>query len=137
MEVVAVEGRISGAEVIADLCDRIAEQLGKSCDLRQTDSYAGYSAAVTVQLQLIDVDTTQVVAGIVVGAHNAQQPSQRIAVNVAPVDPEAVRERLGSVPAPSLERTADGSGPDERRPAAAASGKRYYTPRNRPKPGLS
>lgn len=39
-EPVAVLGRISGTEVINDLCDWIAEKLSKSCDLRQSDSYA-------------------------------------------------------------------------------------------------
>ena len=48
-EAVAVPGRISGSEIVYDLCDRIAEKLSKSCDLRQSDSYAGYSAKITVE----------------------------------------------------------------------------------------
>lgn len=129
MDVVDVEGRISGSEVIADLCDRVAERLSKSCDLRQTDSYSSYSAMVTIQLELTDVDSTQVAADIVVGALDGQQPSERITLVVLPVAPDDAQERLGLESAPSLERTFDGSLP-ETHSGPPKTGKRYYTPRN-------
>jgi hypothetical protein len=47
-EAVSVPGSVSGSEVINDLLDRVAEKLSKSCNLRQSDSYAGYTATVTV-----------------------------------------------------------------------------------------
>lgn len=140
MEPVAVPGRISGAAIIDDLCNRIAEKLSRGCDLRQTDSYSSYSARVTVELSLVDVDTTQVSQQITVG--NRPEPArtempferitpqyvappQRIAVDVATVQPEAV---LGFEPELSLERTVDGS---EREPHSAPpkASRRYYTPR--------
>ena len=55
MEVVAVPGQISGSAIIDDLRRRIGEQLSRSCDLRSSDAYNGYSAKVSVEIQLLDV----------------------------------------------------------------------------------
>jgi len=157
MEPVSAPGRINGAEVINDLLDRIGEQLSKSCDLRGTDSYLSYAATVTINLQLTDFDTVQVVADLVVGTLSSQPPPQRIVLTVPPVTAEQVQERLGQESAPSLERCVDGSFPEPhpiaqpnlerctdgstpqgaadggmlqpRTATAATSGKRYYTPR--------
>jgi hypothetical protein len=126
MEPISVPGRISGHEVIADLLDRVAERLSTSCDLRQSDSYAAYSAKVSVELQLRDVDTVSASQQITVGTLDAEQLSQRITVTVPPVSPEEVAERLGLPQTESLERSVDGSMPE---PAAAAASKRHYTPR--------
>jgi hypothetical protein len=67
MEPISVPGRISGHEVITDLLDRLAEKLAASCDLRPSDSYSSYSAKVSVELQLVDVDQTEVVTEVGVG----------------------------------------------------------------------
>ena len=40
MELVAPQS-ITGVDVINDLCDRIAQKLSKSCDLRESDAYTG------------------------------------------------------------------------------------------------
>jgi hypothetical protein len=130
MEPVAVPGRISGQEVINDLLDRLAEKLATSCDLRSSDSYAAYSARVQIELQLTDVDTVSASQQITVGTLDAEQRSQRITVNVPPVSPEEVEERLGLPQTESLERCVDGSLPEPPAASAKASKEpRYYTPR--------
>lgn len=60
MEAVQVPGQISGAAIIDDLCQRIRDRLSRDCSLSQSDAYAGYAARVTVELQLKDVDITEV-----------------------------------------------------------------------------
>jgi len=55
MEPTSVPGTITGKAIIDNLLCRIAEKLGKSCDLRAMDSYSGYAARVTIALQLLDV----------------------------------------------------------------------------------
>jgi hypothetical protein len=128
LEAVAIPGRISGAEVICDLLDRIGERLSRSCDLRPSDSYAAYSATVEVRLQLVDVDSVEVVQQIAVGAPDLQQPTQPITLEVPLVEPVDVEERLGLPQTESLERCVDGSVPEAATATPAA--KRYYTPRN-------
>jgi hypothetical protein len=129
LEAVAIPGRISGAEVICDLLDRIGERLSRSCDLRPSDSYAAYSAKVTVELSLVDVDTVEVVQQIAVGTPDSQQPTQPITLEVPLVEPVDVEERLGLPQTESLERCVDGSLPEAAGVTAKAE-KRYYTPRN-------
>lgn len=128
MESVAVPGRISGQEIVLDLLDRLAEHLAKNCDLRPSDSYAGYSATCTVHMQCHDVDTTEAVADLVIGQLNAQKPIAGIAMSVTSITPEQVQERLGLPQVESLERTVDGSEPQPDGPAPQP-GKRYYAPR--------
>jgi hypothetical protein len=128
MEEVAVEGRISGQDVIDDLCDRIAERLSKSCDLRVTDSYGAYTAKVTISLTLEDMGVVEVHEQMIIGSPDAT-PSEHIVIDADAVSPEQVRERLGLEPAPSLERSVDGNMP-EAHSAPAKANKRYYTPRN-------
>src|SRR5580693_3671195 len=103
LEAVAVPGRISGREVINDLLDRLAEKLAASCDLRSSDSYSSYSAKVSVEIQLSDVDTIEASRQITVGTLDAERLSQKIAMNVPPVSRETVEERLGLPQAESLE----------------------------------
>jgi len=90
---------------------------------------ASYSATVTINLQLADFDTAQVVADLVVGTLSSQQPVERIALAVPPVVPEQVQARLGLEPTPSLERSVDGAAPVAHSGPPKAR-KRYYTPRN-------
>jgi hypothetical protein len=63
-----VEG-LTGAEVINDLLDQVAEKLRGDCNLRETDSYqGGYDGWVEVHLKLRGLDTAEVKTKIVVGA---------------------------------------------------------------------
>lgn len=80
MEMISVPGQISGSAIISDMLNRIREKLERSCDLRQTDAYAGYSAEVEIKLQLRDVDTTEVHSQVNVGSIDPGQPVQRIAL---------------------------------------------------------
>jgi hypothetical protein len=75
---VGVPGIISGTGVIKDLCRRIAERLSRDCDLRASDAYSGYSAQVTIRIQLTDVYPCEVSADITVGKIDEQLPSARI-----------------------------------------------------------
>lgn len=113
---------ITGSEIIADICSRIVNELGKSCHLRETDSYGGYSAKVTVEIQLRDIDPVTVEASLTIGNHNSATPSRRIVVEIPAVSPTTARERSGTLP-PSLERMIDGS--------ELAPVKRYYAPRQK------
>jgi hypothetical protein len=123
IEAVAVESRISGVEVINDLCDRIAERLTKSCDLREVDSYSGYAAKVQIELQLVDLGPVEVSAEIQVGTMNPSQPSERITLGESVAADEA--------DSPMLERPADPAGVQE---APEIREKRFYAPRNRVRP---
>ena len=118
LEPVTVAGRISGHEVIADLLDRVAEKLPASCDLRPSDSYSGYSAKVSIELQLVDVDQTEVVTEVGVGAMNPQLESQHITLSAPSVAAVADDSAL-------LERPIDPSGVA----GASVKQRRYYTPR--------
>ncbi len=77
---VAVPGRITGQQVINDLCDRIGERLAHDCSLRAIDAYSGYAARVTIELQLQDVYEVEVRATVQVGEINSQLPSLHIAL---------------------------------------------------------
>lgn len=124
MQPIAVPGAISGTAIIADLCDRSAERLARSCDLRDTDCYRAYSASVSITLQLRDIDTTEVAAEVNVGAIDPQLPSERIPLGR---EPEAVAEE-GAV---ALDRPIDPEGAAETKQE-----KRWYARRNRPRPRL-
>jgi hypothetical protein len=78
MEPITIPGRISGTGVIDDLCNRIAEKLARSCDLRAIDAYSGYTAKVTIELQLLDVYPCEVTAVVPVGTIDPQLRSVRI-----------------------------------------------------------
>lgn len=54
MKPISVPGQISGTAIINDLLARIADRLVHSCDLRQIDAYADYSAEVAIKVQLRD-----------------------------------------------------------------------------------
>ena len=95
-----------------DLCDRIADRLSRSCDLRSVDNYAGYSASVSITLQLRDVDTVTVSSKIAVGALDHQLPTQHVALGES-VDGGDENEG-------NLERAIDPSGAQE------APAKRQY-----------
>ncbi|MGA7312628.1 MAG: hypothetical protein WBX22_01535 [Silvibacterium sp.] len=121
MTAVQIPGRISGEAVIHDLLDRIAAQLSGDCSLRSTDAYLGYSAKVSIELQLIDVDTTPVAATVNVGAIDPGQPSQKIVIG---------SDVTGSETEQSLEKPIDPDGVIEPVAAAAKTTTRYYTPRS-------
>jgi hypothetical protein len=109
MEVVAVPGAISGSAIIDDVCDRIAEKLARDCNLRPLDCYSGYSASVSVTLQLHDVYPVETSAVVEIGTVDAAQPSTRIAMNVPVLAADSLEARAGIEP-PSLERPIDGAG---------------------------
>lgn len=106
---IVIPGSISGADVIDDLCGRIAEGLSRDCSLRQIDRYTGYTATVEIKLQLEDVYPVEVAVDIMAGTLNPQLPSQHITLDSAvtgeepdasglerPVDPAgATRLRFG------------------------------------------
>ena len=106
MEVVSVPGAISGTAIIDDLCNRLAERLSRDCCLRGTDAYQGYSARVTVELQLIDVYPAEVAAQVAVGTVDAGQPAQQIMMNVPADAADSLQAQVGLQP--SLERPIDG-----------------------------
>jgi hypothetical protein len=112
--ILGVTETLSGEDVIADLCERIADELRDDCCLRGSDGYTGYSAKVVIEIQLLDIDTQSVKRTIAFGKPIPGQPSHQIVLDVPLVEIETD----GS----GLERQADGSEPV--RP------KRFYTPRN-------
>lgn len=118
--IMAVSGEvmISGVSIVNDLCDKIAEKLERSCDLRSTDAYRSYAARVSITLQLIDVDTTEVAAQVDIGTMDPAQPTEHVSIDVAGV----------AVEAPSLEKPIDPSGFNEASPQ-----KRLYVSRRRAK----
>jgi hypothetical protein len=59
-EPIIVAASISGAEVIDQLCSHIAEKLSCSGDLRHSDAYRTFSAKVTIELQLADIDQVEI-----------------------------------------------------------------------------
>jgi hypothetical protein len=124
---VAVPGVVSGADIVQDLCDRIAEQLSRDCHLRQTDSFQSYNAEVSIRLQALDFDTVAIAEHISVGNLDAARPQQQVTVT-ASVAADEVRARLGLEPEPSLEVPVDPAGAADIAPAAKP-GKRYYYPR--------
>ncbi|MGB9408404.1 MAG: hypothetical protein WCA89_12760 [Terracidiphilus sp.] len=115
---------LTGSEIIEDLCGRLADGLADNCYLLGTDAYQSYSAPVTVEIQLADVDSQTVKKTLVIGDHDSATPSRRIVVNVPLATTHEVRERSGQE-VPSLERRVDGSEPVT--PVKPA--RRYYTPR--------
>jgi hypothetical protein len=132
-EAISVPGRINGRAIIDDLCHRIAERLGRNCDLREQDSYSNYSARVVIDLSLVDVDRVSVVADMVIGTSPAPTPAQPVAKPAkSPLEPSTSKEPveldvrpvyaediIGSAePQPSLEVNVDGS-PIEAPPAPA------------------
>jgi len=116
LDPVHIEGRISGASVIDDLCSRIGDRLARNCDLRPTDSYDSYSAKVTIELSLVDVDTAKVTETITVG-QMPQPPKpisaqpQAITLDIKPVVASMVIDRREPAPSETLERAVDGSIP--------------------------
>jgi hypothetical protein len=73
---------ISGTEVIEDLCARIADKLSRSGDLRPTDAYRTYSAKITIELQLVDIDQIEIAEQMVIGTPDPEQPSEHITVAI-------------------------------------------------------
>lgn len=121
MEVVRVPGTISGPGVIDDLCNRIADQLAHDCNLRQSDSYRGYSFKATIEIQLEDVYPVAISATVTMGAFNPQLPSRRMALG---------SEVSGEMPDSSrLERPVDETG----FVPPAAVPRRYYQPTGNPR----
>lgn len=126
MEPINVESRLSGSAIIDDLCNRIAERLACNGDLREVDSYRGYSARVTVELKLQDVDTVEARTEVIVGPPLAPPKPAALPGGHIALDVKVTPEELA--PAPSLERNVDGSLP-EAHSATPKPPKRYYTPR--------
>jgi hypothetical protein len=59
-EVVDIPG-LSGEEIITDLCEQIAAQLRRDCNLRPQDSYVnGYSAEVKLKVHCYGIDAADV-----------------------------------------------------------------------------
>jgi len=90
---ISVPGHISGTGIIDDLCNRIAEWLSRSCDLRATDAYAGYSAKVSIELQLADVDTTEVRADVALGTIDP-----KLSTHTITLEPDVAGESDNSQP---------------------------------------
>jgi hypothetical protein len=109
MEAITIPGSISGPQVIDSLLDKIAERLSGDCSLRETDRYSGFSARVTVELQLRDVYNVEIIAGINHGDIDPAQPVRRITLG-STVEGEEEQ--------PALERPVDPSGVTEPPPPA-------------------
>jgi hypothetical protein len=130
MEMIDTPGSVSGAEIVYDICDRLAEKLLSSDCLRESDAYSSYAATITATVQLTDVYPVAVAATIHVGTIHPQQPSRTIALDVPAVEADMVRARSGSPPA-NLERfTTDDAGATVQ---AAAPKQKYYVPTGRPR----
>jgi hypothetical protein len=71
---------ISGTSIITDLCNRIAEKLYRSGDLRSVDAYSSYAAKVSIELQLVDIDTANIDTEVAVGVMNPDLPSRHILI---------------------------------------------------------
>jgi hypothetical protein len=80
MEVIETPGSISGPQIIADLCDRIAAQLARDCNLRASDCYEGYAATATIIIQLPGVYATEVAAQIDAGRIDSALPVRKVTV---------------------------------------------------------
>jgi hypothetical protein len=133
MEMIDTPGSVSGAEIVYDICDRLAEKLLSSDCLRESDAYSSYAATLDVTVQLVDVYPVAVSAQVAVGAVDPRQPSRRMAVAMPDVTADEVRQRSGSVPA-NLEYSIHDHAAAQ---PAAPQRKRYYVatgrPRGRPK----
>ena len=132
---VDVPASISGEDILSDLLDRIAERLILTNSLRPVDCYRGYSARVTVELQLDDIDTTEARAEVRVGDVDPLRPSLRIALDAPGARAEQV-QRSGLQPL-SLEKPIDDAGVAALE-VAAPKQKRFYVatgrrPRGRPR----
>jgi hypothetical protein len=109
---IEVPRHVTGLHVIDDLLARIEGALLRTGDLRSVDSYASYSAKVTIQLQLVDINQTEIKTEVNVGTIEREQPFKVIAL-----DPNV--EGVADEPE-SLERPVDPAG------AAEAQRKRQY-----------
>ena len=125
MEPVHVPGSISGVGVIDDLLNRIGERLSRSDCLRLVDSYKSYNARVVVELQLIDIDMTEVNTEVAVGGFHPTLPVKRIALGES-----VAADEVGEAP-PPLERLPDGEVPVPVKP----SSKRDYSRSRSPSTG--
>jgi hypothetical protein len=112
---------LSGVDIVEDVAQRVAAALAGNCYLRESDGYRAYSAKVTIELQLQDLDITQVEKTLVIGKHDPGLPSRPIKVEVPQATVEDVRKRSGLLP-PSLERLINGDAPP-------AKTRRFYAPR--------
>jgi hypothetical protein len=96
---------LSRDEVITDLCRLVAAGLkGQDCFFRPVDSFAGYNAKVTVEIELRDVDTHVVRKVIAMGP--PIEPGKETVIHLKfplALVPE-VRERSG-LAEPDLQRS--------------------------------
>jgi hypothetical protein len=127
---VDVPASISGEDILSDLLDRIAERLILTNSLRAVDCYRGYSARVTVELQLDDIDTVAISTEVEVGSIDPLRPSERITAG-ASARAEQVQERTGHQP-PMLEKPIDDAGVAALE-AVAPKRKRFYVTTGRPR----
>ncbi|HUN85753.1 MAG TPA: hypothetical protein VMU48_15335 [Terracidiphilus sp.] len=121
MESFDVAETVTGADVIQDLCERVAQSLSSDCRLRSTDSYQGYGARVVAEIWLSDVDPQTVQQTISVGDCGPGTPSSQVVVDVPLLSPAEVHGTDSSFA--NLERTASGDEPEQ-------PPRRLYTPRH-------
>jgi hypothetical protein len=121
-EAIPLPGSICGSDVISDVCSRIAKKLSMSCDLRAVDNYARYSARITIELQLVDVDQVAVAAEVIVGTIDPKLRVEHITVTVPTVVSEEGR-KISPFESALLERPVNGT--------VLETPKRFYAPRNR------
>ena len=116
---------LHGVEILEDLACCLIEGLPGNCDLRGSDAYWSYSARISVDLCLHDIDTQRIDKTIVVGDPDLSRPSTRaVTVEIPLTSAEESRERTG-ISAPSMEIAVDGA------PLSEKKKQRYYTPRRR------
>lgn len=78
---ITVSGTINGPAIINDLCNRIADKLERSNELRPVDAYRSYAARVTIDLQLVDIDTNSIATEVSVGNIDPGQKTQSITLS--------------------------------------------------------
>jgi hypothetical protein len=115
---------LSGLEIINDVLGQVRKALESSCDLRESDNYGrGYSAKVTLSLQLFDMDVAKIESETILQptkellAKTPETPEDAdgrdVKVEVTIDIPEttdlsAVRDRINEPEPPAPEMSTDG-----------------------------
>jgi hypothetical protein len=110
---------LGGEDVATDICTLVWEYLRGQQNLLASDAYQSYSAKVTVELQLQDIDRVDLSKTIVIGALDPAKPTHTVEIAIPRAEAGEVRERNG------MEE------PDYAKDAinAPAKARRWYRPR--------
>ena len=121
---------LSGEEIIEDVLVQIGNKLRQDCNLRSSDNYTGgYSATVTLKMNLFGLDTVEVEIPVIVKKETTVPQTDATAVKIEDVIEVAYEENLDAVrerseqTAPNVEVRNDTP-----EPAKKAGGRRYGKP---------